>query len=256
MCTNKDTGQQVPCTRACEVWGVGSPTFSLYDPSNSNGGVNITHTGVGTVANDNFRCPFDPTTGGNRLRTVTISVICNPSAGIPQFQWIREYATCQYEIVVQSKSGCGCEPDCFGKNCGSDGCDGFCGGTGASGMCPSKSVCTTDGICCAPDCNDRMCGDDGCGGSCGACPGGMACNRYQQCVSVDVSPSPAPISLPSTTVTTSTGGDYMASYIGGAVSVGVATIGFSWFRRLRYAMSVSQGAAYGQLSGSSATGSS
>jgi len=65
-----------------------------------------------------------------------------------------------------------CEPQCEGKSCGDDGCDGQCG------QCGGENVCGEDFKChlhCAPKCKEKQCGDDGCGGSCGGCPFNMAC---------------------------------------------------------------------------------
>ena len=102
-----------------------------------------------------------------------------------------------------------CAPDCVGRVCGSDGCNGSCG------TCPADDgyYCTADGHCncqpetcdtwnvscgqwndgcggvvscgecnefpnafcnggtcaCKPDCADKTCGSDGCGASCGQC---------------------------------------------------------------------------------------
>lgn len=65
-----------------------------------------------------------------------------------------------------------CVPDCTGRECGWNGCDGFCG------TCPGGETCI-DGTCepgtCVPDCALRDCGPDGCGGSCGDCPQGTTC---------------------------------------------------------------------------------
>ena len=61
---------------------------------------------------------------------------------------------------------CICPPDCEGKECGPDGCDGECG------QCPEEQLCLADGSClCVPDCVGKGCGDDGCEGSCGECTG-------------------------------------------------------------------------------------
>ena len=93
-----------------------------------------------------------------------------------------------------------CIPDCEGKECGDDGCDGECGecigdqeecgdglcicmpacaegqcgDDGCGGSCPEctglQEECLA-GLCtCIPDCAGEVCGDDGCGGSCGVCP--------------------------------------------------------------------------------------
>ena len=82
---------------------------------------------------------------------------------------------------------CPCIPDCAGKACGPDGCDGECGvcrdGEACSedGLCPCPFVpcgglcCAENQVCfeeqcCTPDCGTAECGDDHCGGSCGSCP--------------------------------------------------------------------------------------
>ncbi len=65
---------------------------------------------------------------------------------------------------------CPCEPQCFGRNCGPDGCGGVCG------LCDEGQVCE-NGLCvdCTPDCADAECGPDGCGGLCGSCDPGEQC---------------------------------------------------------------------------------
>lgn len=64
---------------------------------------------------------------------------------------------------------CLCVPDCAGKNCGDDGCGGSCG------TCHYGKTCV-DGLCtCEPDCDDKECGTDGCGGSCGECDTDWVC---------------------------------------------------------------------------------
>ena len=64
-----------------------------------------------------------------------------------------------------------CTPDCDGKVCGDDGCEGTCGA--CAGTCSDdQSEC----IVCEPACDGKACGDDGCGGSCGSCTGTDTCN--------------------------------------------------------------------------------
>jgi hypothetical protein len=76
--------------------------------------------------------------------------------------------TCCTGISVCNGSAC-CTPDCFGKECGANGCGGSCG------VCGGKQACV-GGICeCAPDCTGKDCGDDGCGGSCGDCENNQWC---------------------------------------------------------------------------------
>lgn len=233
MCTDRDTGLLVNCTRDCEVLGTGTPTLTLANPSDSFGGVNLTYYGVPSITGDPFACPYDPLTGGTKERTITFSVQCDKSAVInPKVVSAREYATCQYELIIHSYKGCGCEPYCIGLNCGSDGCGGFCGGAGNGGDCPLDQTCN-NGVCCKADCNGRQCGDDGCGGSCGTCNADQACTRYQQCAPANLAPSPSPYTFPTNYVTTTTSGDYMAAFAGGLVTVGAAGLGFTFFARLR-----------------------
>ncbi len=62
-----------------------------------------------------------------------------------------------------------CTPDCTGVECGDDGCGGSCGG------CAAGEVCRIEGVCCVQECDGRQCGDDSCGGNCGLCPEGYSC---------------------------------------------------------------------------------
>ena len=118
------------------------------------------------------------------------------------------------------------------------GAGGYCGGAGNAGKCDPRFSCV-DGQCCRADCANRYCGDDGCGGSCGSCAAGQQCTRSRQCVSSGASQSPAPSLLPTNALmSTSTSGDYMASFIGGAVSV-PAVIAAVWIvAKLRAAMAL------------------
>ena len=68
----------------------------------------------------------------------------------------------------------GCSPNCAGKTCGSDGCQGTCG------TCTDDAVCVA-GTCCTPACDGKQCGSDGCGASCGTCAAGSVCNANGQC---------------------------------------------------------------------------
>ncbi len=69
--------------------------------------------------------------------------------------------------------GCGevCSPNCFGKECGDDGCEGSCG------ECDGEwTICTFEGQCCESSCEGKVCGGDGCGGTCGVCEAGLNCD--------------------------------------------------------------------------------
>ena len=81
----------------------------------------------------------------------------------------------QVEIVEEVKPDISCTPNCVGKDCGSDGCDGVCG------YCAYGYVCSPVGKCEASVCQKQCtvgsgedevykeCGLDGCGGYCGFC---------------------------------------------------------------------------------------
>jgi hypothetical protein len=73
--------------------------------------------------------------------------------------------------------GCVCVPDCWARECGSDGCGGSCG------TCPGGAGCRADGTCeCLPSCSGRECGSDGCGGTCPpGCSGGWICGGAGLC---------------------------------------------------------------------------
>jgi hypothetical protein len=80
---------------------------------------------------------------------------------------------CVDEAKNQCKAQCGCTPNCWGKQCGSDGCGGSCG------KCLPTESCSAAGQCvpfCTPNCKGKQCGSDGCGGSCGKCPEGFKCD--------------------------------------------------------------------------------
>ena len=67
-----------------------------------------------------------------------------------------------------------CVPQCDGKYCGDDGCNGSCGACATGQICSAASRCVSNP--CLPQCGGKQCGSDGCGGSCGTCPDGKACD--------------------------------------------------------------------------------
>ncbi|MBM4387580.1 MAG: hypothetical protein FJ088_07555, partial [Deltaproteobacteria bacterium] len=64
-----------------------------------------------------------------------------------------------------SPQGCYCDDLCFQYG---DCCENVCE------ACPDLPGCGT----CVPNCYGKQCGDDGCGGSCGYCPPGYYCDGY------------------------------------------------------------------------------
>jgi hypothetical protein len=108
-----------------------------------------------------------------------------------------------------------CVPNCAGRACGDDGCDGSCGDCDCGHDCVAYAcnftacdgrACGLDGAACGlscggcyafaqssckvtgstsactcqADCEGRSCGNDGCGGSCGVCTNGL-CNADGIC---------------------------------------------------------------------------
>ena len=91
------------------------------------------------------------------------------------------YDSCdeEQEVWKQCPDGCEdgncleCQPGCFGKDCGPDGCGGICGDCVEPGGIEFACI---EGVCeCMPNCNGKACGDDGCEGLCGTCADGYVC---------------------------------------------------------------------------------
>ena len=90
-------------------------------------------------------------------------------------------------VAMACLAGCGgndgesCQPECEGKQCGDDGCEGACGSCEAGAVCGG-----TQCIQCTPNCVGHQCGPDGCGGQCGQCAAEQACDPLSQlCVGAD-----------------------------------------------------------------------
>ncbi|MBT4824178.1 hypothetical protein HN695_03315 [Candidatus Woesearchaeota archaeon] len=69
-----------------------------------------------------------------------------------------------FENITNVQTAGICMSNCVGKECGSDGCDGFCGDL--NGECPDLKQCINYKCVCVPNCAEKTCGDDGCGGLC------------------------------------------------------------------------------------------
>jgi hypothetical protein len=82
-CLEKSTQLPTCCTANCQVLGVMNdaypPQFSLVVPSDPNGGVKATFVGAPPDDDDPFWCPFDPATGLQYNRTVSMIFACDES---------------------------------------------------------------------------------------------------------------------------------------------------------------------------------
>jgi hypothetical protein len=88
--------------------------------------------------------------------------------------------TCGAGTSCGDAGQCVCVPNCNGNTCGGDGCGGSCGTCDPGTTCGDAGVCT-----CVPSCTGKKCGDDGCGGPCGTCSGAAPiCDGTNACVSV------------------------------------------------------------------------
>ena len=187
-CFDNVLRQPTCCTAPCETLGIGTPLWSLLDPTNpSSGGVGLTFFGVVPEQSD----PYGPGCGvnnatGSRERDVTVRLNCDRSvpSGSLAIDNAYEETTCHY-VNTRTSNACGCAPSCnsFGiRMCGSDGCGGFCSGADLAGDCPVGQSCDPGtSLCCRADCAGRDCGDDGCGGSCGTCGADQQCSSAQVC---------------------------------------------------------------------------
>src|SRR5690606_28365577 len=101
---------------------------------------------------DRRSCTSSPTDHDRRYRCVCIGT--DIVVGVSDGSW--------------TSDACSCTPDCTGKQCGDDGCNGSCGvcNDAVEKFCEADQRCTD---ACTPRCDGRTCGDDGCGGTCGTC---------------------------------------------------------------------------------------
>jgi hypothetical protein len=195
-----------------------------------------------------------PQTNAPFERAFTAQVACDFNQEVPAVDVVSEVSPCAYVAEMRSSVACPCQPQCGGHNCGPDGCGGYCGPVGYSGLCfdgdvsqifilqrpfranlPSLLQECIDGACCQPACHNRNCGDDGCGhaAGCGSCGPGAVCTKYGRCADiVSPLPSPAPGSF-TTFVSLTSGADLFASFLGGVITTGVATLVALFFARWR-----------------------
>ncbi|HIA01625.1 MAG TPA: hypothetical protein EYN66_06895 [Myxococcales bacterium] len=105
-----------------------------------------------------------------------IALVCNAAKG----------EVCGFS-TLKNKFDCikpNCTPNCFGKECGFDGCGGLCGKCAPNQICDSFNKCQSGGGC-TPNCAGVQCGPDGCGGSCGWCGNGQFCSGNGLCISTN-----------------------------------------------------------------------
>src|SRR5262245_34095675 len=88
--------------------------------------------------------------------------------------------TCMPKTCAQRGAECGTTDD----GCGHTLDCGYC--------LFQSDACESNQCVCQPSCYMRQCGDDGCGGSCGSCGANESCNQYGKCVYDGSGTSPPP----------------------------------------------------------------
>lgn len=103
----------VPCTSACDVLGVGGPTWALADAADPlTGGLTLTYANVNALPDEPTSCPTNPVTGTSAPLSLTVNLNCDPSAPAGNLQLINAYesAPCAHVIVVATVAACGIAP--------------------------------------------------------------------------------------------------------------------------------------------------
>jgi len=109
------------------------------------------------------------------------------------FQDVLEQCQCGCQADHSGcRTPCDCFPQCAGKCCGSDGCEGTCPDTCAqTAQTCNQQTCLCEGSCNPQTCASlkKQCGswNNGCGMNitCGPCPAGMTCTPGGQCIQGD-----------------------------------------------------------------------
>jgi hypothetical protein len=115
------------------------------------------------------------------IPTDIVNEFCGPGFGECRMEWLGDgvcHDGCNCPATQFDFGDCGCQPQCWGMECGDDGCGGSCG-TCPWGMKCMYGECVED---CVPNCSGKECGDDGCGGSCGLCWLETESCEWGQCV--------------------------------------------------------------------------
>lgn len=82
-----DIQREQCCTRPCQIFGAGAPTFALMDKSNPHsGGVVMTYVATNFSRDDPFWCDYLPGIGAVFLRNVTFNITCDRHATTPAIE--------------------------------------------------------------------------------------------------------------------------------------------------------------------------
>ncbi len=145
----------------------------------------------------NIDCPAPATSSTSACSSANMTGSCTREAGSDREVVVRFYSSSSSPTTASAQSWCTanggifeeppdppCTPNCTGKTCGSDGCDGSCGTCAGRETCSAGTCSSPPPVCrAAPttnECTDgshpRACGI-GCGGpACDfACPGVSQC---------------------------------------------------------------------------------
>lgn len=216
------------CGGVCGVCSAGYSCIGnqcIYNPASSCGDVLECMTGYKCDFDDPYQC-FGPCLGDVTTPDSPMAIDYYYCVLDTCGQWLPGtecFVFAQIQACRDRYEACTgvCTPNCYGVQCGSDGCGGSCGtcqpgqacvnglcsggcvpqcttadGTpkvcgpngcgGQCGSCPPGTQClVAQGICqqtCVPSCAGKQCGGDGCGGSCGTCNAGYTCSSTGHCI--------------------------------------------------------------------------
>lgn len=103
-CTNGG----LPCTSPCSVLGTGLPVYQLQNYSDpATGGVVLTHRMALEFDTDQWKCPFDPSIGSYRNRSITYVIDCDLAEQDLAVLDFTEGPVCSYTLLMRSKYACG-----------------------------------------------------------------------------------------------------------------------------------------------------
>ena len=117
------------CTGQCEVLAASasSPSFRVDDANMATGGIQWTEYGAAPNLGDEFQCPIDPGTGYPRVRSVSVTIDCNPSGNMSDPLVVNQaydVTDCRYRFVMMHKAACGVPGSSGGGGGGSGGDSG------------------------------------------------------------------------------------------------------------------------------------
>lgn len=108
-CVEERTNSPVCCTAPCEVVAVQSASFSLLNPNDPGGGLQITYIGETPTQSDTHLCGIDPATGNRYPRVTQMQFFCDEAqTGFANLYEVDQNATddCLYTLKFKTALAC------------------------------------------------------------------------------------------------------------------------------------------------------